>query len=190
VQRDFTYPDGRPATKERVVYEGDALVSCQLQELQIGASGWARIRAAKKNPAKGSIEFEYVRAAGARAKVRTEPLQDDTLTADMVGPFLVSHWAALTRGEKVKCRCVVVPRCETVAFEFVKDSESTRDGRRVLVVKMRASSVLVGALVAPLLFTIEQAPPHRVLEYTGRTTPKVAEGSRWKDLDAVTVFDW
>jgi hypothetical protein len=29
-----------------------------------------------------------------------------------------------------------------------------------------------------------------VLQYDGRTTPKLKDGSKWKDLDAATVFDW
>jgi hypothetical protein len=44
--------------------------------------------------------------------------------------------------------------------------------------------------VDPLFFRMEMAPPHRTLEYTGRTTPKALVGGKFKDLDAVTVFDW
>jgi hypothetical protein len=48
----------------------------------------------------------------------------------------------------------------------------------------------LATLVDPLYFTLEKAPPHRVLRYAGRTTPKTQVGGKWKDLDAVTVFDW
>jgi hypothetical protein len=48
----------------------------------------------------------------------------------------------------------------------------------------------VAALVNPLILTIEQAPPHRVLRYVGRTMPKIQAGGKCKDLDGVTVFDW
>lgn len=190
VRRDFAYPDGKLAAREHVVYEGDALVFYELQELQTGALGSATIRRAKDNPDKGSIEFGYIREAGGRGKLRTEVLQDQTLVADMTGLFLASHWDALWRGEKVKCRFIVVPRCQTVGFDFIKDSATTRGGRDVLIVRMEASSLFVGALVEPLFFTMEQAPPHRVLEYFGRTTPKIPERGKWKDLDALTVFDW
>jgi hypothetical protein len=108
----------------------------------------------------------------------------------MVGPFLVSHWDSIQRGEKVKCRYIVVPRKETVGFTFVRDPESKPQDSRVLVVKMEPTSPFISALVDPLFFTIEQAPPHRILKYAGRTTPKVDAGGKWKDLDAVTVFDW
>ncbi len=62
--------------------------------------------------------------------------------------------------------------------------------QRVLVVRMEPSSSFLGTLVDPLVFTLEQAPPHRVLQYVGRTTPKIQVAGKWKDLDAVTVFDW
>jgi hypothetical protein len=190
VQRDFTYPDGKLAARERIVYDGDALVSYELGELQIGASGSARIQRTVNNPAKNSIEFEYTAEAGGRPKMRREALRENTLTADMVGPFLASHWAALQRGEKVKCRYIVVPRAETVGFTFLKASEAPRSGQDGLIVKMEPSSPFISALVEPLFFTIEHAPPHRVLQYTGRTTPKIQVGGKWDDLDALTVFDW
>jgi hypothetical protein len=55
---------------------------------------------------------------------------------------------------------------------------------------MEPGSPFVAALVDPLSFTIEQSLPHRVLEYAGRTTPKTEVKGKWKDLDAVTIFDW
>jgi hypothetical protein len=45
-------------------------------------------------------------------------------------------------------------------------------------------------MVVPLFFIVETNGEHRILQYTGRTTPRVKAGNKWKDLDAVTVFDW
>ncbi len=156
----------------------------------MSATGGARIRRTPDDSGKGAIEFEYTREPGGRGKRATEALRENILIADMVGAFLASHWDALQRGEKVKCRYIVVPRTETVGFTFIKDSEVTRGGQRLLIVRMEPSSRLVAALVDPLFFTMEQNPPHRVLEYAGRTTPKTRVKGKWKDLDAVTVFDW
>src|SRR5260221_6624740 len=72
VQRDFTYPDGKLAARERIVYEGDRLVSYELEEAQIGANGSARTKRAANNPGKDIIEFEYTRVAGSRPKLGTE----------------------------------------------------------------------------------------------------------------------
>ncbi len=108
----------------------------------------------------------------------------------MVAPFLISHWQDLLQGAKVKCRYIVIPRRETVGFTFAKDSESTWQGRPVVVIKMAATSPFVAAMVNPMFLTIERNPPHHVLQYAGRTTPKISVGGKWKDLDSVTVFDW
>ena len=190
VQRDFTYPDGKLAARERVVYEGDALVSYELEESQFGAAGSASLRRTTGNPVKETIEFAYRSELGGRTKTATETLKGDLLIGDMVAPFLASNWDALARGEEVKCRYIVVPRRETVGFTFVKSRESTFQGKEVMLVKMGVTSVLLAALVDPLYFTIEKAAPHHVLQYVGRTTPKIQSGTKWKDLDSVTVFDW
>jgi hypothetical protein len=105
-------------------------------------------------------------------------------------PFLANYWDALLRGEKLKCRYVVLPRRENVGFIFWKESESTWHGQPVVLVKMQPSSSLITAAVDPLVFTIQMAPPHRVFHYAGRTTPKIQVAGKWKDLDALTVFDW
>ena len=83
-----------------------------------------------------------------------------------------------------------MPRRETVGFTFSRDSETNWQGQAALVVKMEATSRIVAALVDPLLFTIQKAAPHHVLQYIGRTTPKKLTGGKAEDLDAVTVFDW
>jgi hypothetical protein len=108
----------------------------------------------------------------------------------MVGPFLLDHWDALMRGEEVKCRYVVLPRVETVGFTFEKLTGDKRERKGVVIIKMSATSPIIAALVDPLYFTIERDGRHRVLEYEGRTTPKLKAGNKWKDLDAVTVFHW
>src|SRR5262245_1143825 len=99
VQRDFTYPDGRLAAREQILYEAGALISYELEEAQIGASGSAKISrsADSKTPAK--IKFEYKKTEGARTETSTEVLRENTLVGDMIGPFIASNWEALQRGE-------------------------------------------------------------------------------------------
>jgi len=191
VLREYTSPDGTVAARERISYAGNHLVSYELEELQIGALGRAEIRPDLRAPAE-RLWFEYSNEPGARAKPKTnsEELNGEALVNDMLAPFLVLHWEGLMSGKEVKCRYIVVPRRETVGFTFKKQSEQTHEGRRVVIVKMEATSPLIALLVEPLFFTIEKNAPHHVLEYEGRTTPKIRSGSKWKDLDAVTVFDW
>lgn len=185
VRRDYNYPDGKPAAEERVLYHGNSLISYHLDDKQTGAIGDVRVRYEGN---RNALELEYVK--GGSHKKRTEVLKDNTLTSDMVGPFLSEHWDALAHGTKVSCRYIVVSRVETVGFTFVKESASIWHGQRVLVVRMEPTSKVISLLVDPLVFVMESIPPHRVLQYTGRTTPKIIAGTSWKELDAVTVFNW
>jgi hypothetical protein len=190
VQRDYTYPDGKPAAREVITYEGNDLVSFELEELQIGAAGSAKIRREGADSTKAAVDFSYAKEAGGKPKLRMEDLAQNTLNSDMIATFLAANWDKLARGEKLKCRYLVVPRAETVGFTFNREPDASGQDRNHVIVKMEATSVILAALVDPLFFTLEKAPPHRVLQYAGRTTPKIQVDGKWKDLDAVTVFDW
>jgi hypothetical protein len=192
VLREYTYPDGKLAARERVVYDGDDLASYALDELQIDAAGSVKVRRDPGSAARNALLFVYTKdlASGGNPKTSTEALRNDTLTSDMVAPFLASHWGELSNGEKVKCRYVVVPRRETVGFTFVKESEATWQGRRVVIIRMEATSLIIAQLVDPLVFTVEKGGQHRVLQYVGRVPPKTKAGSKWDDLDATVVFEW
>jgi hypothetical protein len=189
VLREYTAPDGRLAARETVTYHGDQLVAYALEELQTGAKGSAKILHEPANRASGKIEFNY-RVPGGQSEKATESLRSDTLTSDMVPPFLTDHWADLIKGREVKCRYLFVPRMETLGFTFIRHAETTWRGKPAVVVRMEASSWAVGLAVEPLFFTMEKDGEHRVLQYTGRTTPKIKFKAGWKDVDAVTVFDW
>jgi hypothetical protein len=192
VLREYSYPDGKLAAQERVVYEGNDFRSYELEELQTGGYGRATVRPDPTDPAKKALSLEYSKDNASRAAPgrSSETLQGDTLNNDMVGPFLAAHWDALRKGEEVKCRFIVLSRRETVGFRFVKESESQLQGKPMIILRMEPTSPLIRPLVDALHFKIEKEGAHRVLEYSGRTTPKIRSGNKWKDLDAVTVFDW
>lgn len=187
VVREYTDTKGKLAARETVVYHENNLVSFELDDPVTGAKGSATIRRAAGNSAAATIEFQYAAnfAARARPKVHTEKMSGDSVVNDMVGPFLLSHWDALMKG-KVNCRYLVLSRLETVGFTFTRDSERAN----LVIVKMEPTSRIIAAMVSPLYFTIEKAPPHRVLEYTGRTTPKIQVNGKLKDFDALTVINW
>ena len=192
VLREYTYPEGKPAARERIVYDGNDLVSYALDELQIGAAGTVKVRRDPGNPAKSALLFEYTKdlASSSKPKTSTEALRNETLTSDMVAPFLLSHWGELSNGEKVKCRYVVVTRRETVGFTFSKESETTSQGRGVLIIRMEATSPIIASLVDPVFFTVEKDSQHRVLQYVGRVTPKTKVGNKWDNLNATVLFEW
>ena len=189
VLREYTYPDGKVAARETVVYEGDTLLSYTLDEVQTGEAGSARITYDRSNKKTGRIRFSF-QPAGDTAAEKSERLPANALTADMIAPFIKDHWTELMKGRKVECRYLVVTRKETVGFTFVKDREMPVQGKPVVIIRMEPSSWVIGLVAKPLFFTIEKEGQRRVLQYTGRTTPKLKIDGEWKDLDAITIFNW
>jgi len=189
---DYTYPDGAVAVRDRIVYEGSRLISYEEEQLQIGEKGKAVIRRDASEPGKGKIEFEYVTGFPGQPKksTATENLQPDTLIDDMIPAFIETHWDTLDQGQPARFRYIVLSRKETVGFKLTKESESTRQGKPVMRIKMEPTSFIIAQLVDPLIFVVEKGGRHRILEYIGRTTPMVKSGSKWKDLDGISVYDW
>lgn len=185
VAREFTTPQGKVAARERVTYHGDELVSCEVDDLQADGRGSAKV---VREGGQAKIVFEFI--SGNKRKTGVEPFTADTVNNDMVNPCLVAHWNELMSGKAVKCRYIALSRAETVGLEFMKIGETTARGMPVIIVKMVPSNFIIAAIVDPLIFTVEKNGQHRVLDYDGRTTPRIKVGDKLKDLDALTVFDW
>jgi len=190
--QDYYYPNGSLAAREEMVYEQGKLVSFVLDEKQTGARGTANIRRDPRNPAKDKLVFDWTTGPneGAKKKTDSETLQPDTLVGDSIPGFIAAHWNELARGDAVNFRFVASDRLETVGFKLVKDSDVTVRGTPALRLKMQASSFIIAQLVDPIFFAVDKVAPHLVLEYEGRVTPKQRDGSKWKDLDARTVYDY
>ena len=191
VLREFDSPDGSTAARERVVYEAGKLVSFALEDLRAGANASVVVRPDPKAAGKEQICFEC-RTGGTNdtKKTNIERLQKDTLMSDMIAPFILSHWDALMRGSVIRFRFIALARAETVGFKLIRESETSWHGKAAIRVRMEPTSVIIAQLIDPLFFTIEKDEPHRIFQYTGRTTPQIRRGDKWKDLDATTVFDW
>ena len=192
VLREYLYPDGRVAAREQVLYDGNKLQSYELDELQTDSFGLVRLHEDPKNPGKLQASFDYGKDLRHRTHARssTETVTPGVLVNDMIGVFLSANYDRLEQGQKVNCRYIVVSRRETVGLSFSKQSDTTYQGHEAITLKLQPTSPLISVLVDPLYFIVDKAPPHHVLQYTGRTTPKINEGGHWKDLDVMTVFDW
>ena len=183
--REFKSPDGTLAAREHVVYESGKLKSLTLEEFQTGGRGGVKVETVG-----GEARMNFNFTNGPTKKTGSEEFLTEVLTSDMVGPFIAAHWDRLMKGDTVKCRLVSISRAESVGFKFFKDSDATVQGKPVALVTMQASSIVIARFVDPLHFVIEKQSPHRVLQYTGRTTPSIKRNGKWDDLDGVTVFDW
>lgn len=182
VVRDFLYPNGSVAAREVATFKDGRLLSFHLDERQTGARGNSAVSGSK-------LLFEWLGPDG-KKKTDSEDMESNTLIGDMIPYFILDHWKELSTGKAVNFRFIASSRLETVGFKLVKDSEVTWRGKPALRLRMEPSSVIIRQIVDPLYFTVERDGSHRVLEYVGRTTPKLREGSKWKDLDARTVYEW
>ncbi len=189
VERQFFRPNGSEAAVDRVVYQTNRLVSYQMQEFQARVSGAARIAPDPKNPAQPQLFISYGPGL-IPPKGDAQNLPPDIVFDDTVYPFMMAHWDTLIRGDTVRFHFVSFEWERTFMFRFVKTGESERNGRAVELIKMDPVSLFVAPMVDPLIFTVEKASPHRILSYTGRTTPRIQKGNSWKYLDAETVFDY
>jgi hypothetical protein len=184
VLREFTYPDGKVATREHVTYQGNNLVACEQDEPQIDSKGTAKV---VRDGNKTKLVLEYIK--GGKRKTSTENYSPDMLNNDMMGPFLLTHWKEIANGQTVKFRYISFSRTETIGFEFTKERDAVENGKPVVIVKMTPSSAFIAAFVDPLIFTIQKDAPYHVLAYDGRTPLKIKQGDKFKELDALTVFE-
>jgi hypothetical protein len=189
VLREYRTKDGALAAREQVVYEAGRLVSCELDELQTGTRATVAVRPVPNRNKEPRLFFEYARTKGDKPKTASEDLPPNLLVTDMLACFITANWEKLMAGTSVPFRLVALERAETVGFKLVKTAESTRSGQPIVRIKMEPTSLIIAALVKPIYFTFEKNGEHRILDYSGRTTPKLARDGKWKDLDALTVYD-
>ena len=189
VERQFLGTNGAVAALETVLYESNQLVSFEMQDFQARLSGAIHIEPDPKNPARQDIFISYAHGLNP-PKGHARTLQPDTVIDDTLYPFMLAHWDDLMRGNAVEFHFVSLDWERTFEFELVKTGESVQHGRPVVQITMKPVSMFIATLVKPLLFTVQKNGPHRILSYTGRTTPRIQKGKSWKYLDAETVFDY
>jgi hypothetical protein len=186
----YNYPDGKLAARERITFIDGKLAFFQLDDLQADAQGTTRVSSAPNG--KQKLEFDYTTVSGGRAKKKTdtETTDGEVLVGDMIPYFLVAHWNELMRGQPASFRFIASDRLETVGFKLVKEGDVNWRGKSAVRLRMEPTSVIIRQLVDPLFFIVEKDGAHRVLMYDGRVTPRVRDGNSWKDLDAITIYDW
>lgn len=189
VRRQFLAPNGSVAAEEDVVYNAGRLASLQMHEFQAGVSGALQIVPDAKHPGRQDLVIGFSRGSKPSKPV-TQSLPPDTVVDDTLYPFLRAHWDDLMRGRAVKFHFVSLEWERTFVFRLVRTGETVQDGRTVEQIKMQPANFFVAELVRPLVFAVEKDSPHRILSYTGRTTPRLRKGKAWKYLDAETVFNW
>jgi len=190
VERLFSLPDGSTGAVEHIVYESGRLVSCEIRDLQAGLWGTIQVGPDPKNPARQAMVISHGKGTEAKAKNKATEMPKDTLIGDMVYPFTLSRWNELMGGATVKFRLASLERETTYGFKLSKAAEMVVNGKLAVVIRMEPTSLFVARFMNAIYLSIEKDGAHRILEYVGRTTPRIKKGSSWKYLEADTVFDW
>ncbi len=189
VERQFTTPDGKVAAVENIFYKSNQLVSYRMKEFQANLSGSIEI-----GPDPGHLGQSRIRIGYANGLIPPQgdwqTLAPNTRIDDDLYPFMLAHWDDLARGESVKFRFVSIEWQRTCNFKlWVKKPGKRRGGPRLCLVAVKPVGFFLSQMVDPLIFTVEEASPHLMLSYLGRTTPASRKGMPEKYLDAETVFD-
>lgn len=180
VERRFESPDGKLAVYEEYNFLAGKLVSFTLKQNQTSEEGSLLVK-------DGEAFFTYTK--GGKTKTAKEKYVENFVSTDEIYPFLKKNWAQIMEGKTLDIRFPVLDRLETVGFKFFKEKETTVDGVKQVVVKMKPTSFIIAALVDPLLFTFDQveATP-RLLLVDGRAIPKIQDGGKWKELNGHLKF--
>jgi hypothetical protein len=158
---------------------GVTLYNYRVEQKQTGGEGSIQVHA-------GTAELKYT--IGGKTKTSSTSAGPDLIAGPTLANFLRANWSKLMGGEKIKARFVALERAEAVGFEYFKDGESEVSGQKAVVIKMKPSSFLIAALVNPikLYFTPDGK---KLLQFEGRTLPKIKSGDKWKDLEALTIYE-
>jgi hypothetical protein len=179
VNNVFQAPDGATVATEKTVVKGKNLVSYEVEQKQVGTVGKVEVQGDRVN-------FSYTKEG--KTKSDSEKLKGNLVVGPTLIPFIRENWQTLLGGKEIDVRFGVPDRLETVGFTLKKVEDKDYNGQKAVVIRMKATSFIIAALVKPVHFTLS-ANSDRLLEMRGRTVPKKKEGDSFKDLDAVVVYE-
>lgn len=171
---------GEELITERTEIKNEKLVSYQQTQKQTGGDGLIKISGNK-------VIFTYKQ--NGKEKTDEEELTSNFVTSPTLMEYMMKNFASLKKGDVHKIRFGVIDRRETIGFELRKDSETTFNGTKAVVIRMKPSSFVIAALVNPLYFTFDEAGT-RGLELRGRLPVKVKDGNSWADFDGRMVYKY
>ncbi len=172
----YAYPDGKEAFTEDVVLKGTEVISYRVNQKQLVEEGSIEVKDNK-------VFFTY-KKKDREAKTSEEKYVDNLVIGPSLVPYMQKHWDKLKAGETLSVRLAVPDRRETVGFSLFKDKSSTDDK---FIVKMKASSLVISAIVDPLYFSF-LPDGSRMVEMKGRTQAKKDKDGKFSDLDAHTIY--
>ncbi len=164
---------GELAVEEKGVFRGDELISFDVDRVQTHEKGHIEVQGDK-------ILFVYEKDG--KKKTSEERLRKPLLTPANFNIFVANHWNEITNGSGMEVRFGVWFRLETVGFKIFKVGEVQKGTQKWIQLRMKPSSFLIAALVDPLNLWYDENTKH-LMELSGRVSPKILSGNKFKDLD-------
>lgn len=180
IHNTVTDLNGAILVTEKTVVTAGKLASFEQDQKQLGTVGKIEVKDGKAN-------FTFTRDG--KTKTDDEKIDDDFIVTSTLVAYLQANWDKIAKGETVKSRLGVLDRLETVGFQFKKESDKEIGGAAGVVLKMKASSLVISALVNPLFFGFT-ADGSKLLELEGRTNVKLMVDGKLKDFDGYTVYSY
>lgn len=125
----------------------------------------------------------YTLHDGTHATTAKERLEAPLVAGPTMFGYILTHWAELTRGERLPIRFAVLERGESIGFAL--EQVEAPDGRTII--RMTPTSLLVRLAVAPTYFQFDTTS-RRILEYTGRVPPLERVDNRLETLNARVAY--
>jgi hypothetical protein len=174
-------PSGKLAIEESVDFakDGFQLLKYSQSQKQLGTDGSIEVK-------DGKAKFSYTKDG--KTKTSDESIKGDFIVGLTIVPYLQAHWSQLMKGDTLSARLGVLDRLESVGFRYKKEKDLDLDGKKAVMVIMEPEAWVIRQVVDPLHFTLT-ADGSKLLQIEGRATVKREEKGKFKDLNALTVYE-
>jgi hypothetical protein len=177
---------GQVLVEEETRSENDNLIAYRYRQNQVEEHGSIEVR-------DGKVYYNFT--SQGKVEADSHDIESMMIVPDSVPSLLQSNWRKIMAKETVRTRFLLVERQESIGFKFFLDKEVEWRGRPAIQVKMKPSSIIIAALVDPIIITVDKAPPHKLLEMQGRLPLRYAKKNPpksrndWRAIDARLVMD-
>jgi len=121
-------------------------------------------------------------------KEEVESLPEHFITGAMAETFAIEHFTELMAGDTIRAKMAILEIREMVSFKFWNKEITKFNGREVMIVAMKPSSIFISFLVDTIYLYID-VKEKKMIHYVGRTPLWKEVDSDLKALDAEINLD-
>lgn len=176
--------NGKVLMTEKVVVKGAKLVFQAVEQLQTQEAWELEVQDQKATYRAYAIDGAEKRLLG---KEKSEIVGSDFINGPMIEIFISKNWQDLQQGRAVTAEFSVLELQRPVTFKFSKERETQRDGKSVVVVKMKPANFVLSMLVDPIFMEFDRVG-QKLIYFKGRTPLKADLNGKKIPLDAEILY--